>query len=622
MAKYSLNSKTKAIETVDGQTLAISKGSTIEYDVSWGIDNLPDIKYIPSFYSHIDTYINNGWYAYDNNNGNNALWDCEIVTEPLIICKIKNEPIETYFGVCPIFNHNVDKNYANMKYLYFGTFIKSSEHITETNSDGWWFQSPSALTGTFINNTQLNSESTIDYWKQDAFIDASTPYRDEFPIAFVYNYFVTNNIEQLEIRWLMGIKSNNYGLIKVWIDNIEKSSFYNSFKKSNKWIAFPFDIGDAIYTDNKLYYLENNTNKKLLIDDITIYKFNDYSSNQGGLDSNPYTYDNTSDEIDFGVLPSVSAITSNFVTLYCPTQAQLSGFAEYLWSDDFNSQVQQNWINPMDMIISSHIIPLNLVTSEPKTIYIGGISTGLTASTIDQYIQFDCGTINIEEYFGSFLDYTQTKIEIKLPFLESINLSIDEVMGSEINVKYNIDLMTGDFVCMIRIKKKNVLNGILYHFFGNCATMIPLTSVNFTSQYAQKYNEIKSTIQGIQGITNSALSGNPIATANGIVNGVMNITDANVSSTLSQKAKISHSSSGKSNAHYLDILYPYLIITRPIQSIPKDLNKFIGYPCNITAKLSDLQGFTAISDIALDNMALSTSEREELMQLLSNGIYI
>ena len=64
------------------------------------------------------------------------------------------------------------------------------------------------------------------------------------------------------------------------------------------------------------------------------------------------------------------------------------------------------------------------------------------------------------------------------------------------------------------------------------------------------------------------------------------------------------------------------MIERPDTEIPKNYAGLKGYTSNISMKLSETTGFTKIADIKLDGLSCTDAEKEELLNMMQNGIYL
>ena len=68
---------------------------------------------------------------------------------------------------------------------------------------------------------------------------------------------------------------------------------------------------------------------------------------------------------------------------------------------------------------------------------------------------------------------------------------------------------------------------------------------------------------------------------------------------------------------------PYLIISRPSQSVPQQYGRFMGYPSNIFhAHLGEVRGYTEVSSIHLDNISATANELDELESILKGGVLL
>lgn len=514
-----------------------------------------------------------GYYLYDR--------DKSITTyyEPIWI----NE--ETNFGY--ICSHYKYRNSTTVSNAFIGYFYKDLSVANDYNIDGW----------------RLVDGGRSVYFTYSVMTNYYSNLENELEISFFRQAYGTDD-EKDYIRVVTGFWNTNLNIFlpPSYYDRLD------GFIYDNNTIR---EIPLYAQNENRVQIGESPDNLHWwkLSDNIGIGNEQEESEAQGGI--NDGSYDTSSDTINIPGLPTVSATASDMVSIFRPTNEQMRSFSNYLWSEDFNNQVQQNWIQPLDMIISSHIIPVNIAYGENKNVYVGGISMGITAHTCPQYIQFDCGSIDIKPYYANFLDFMFSKIKLWLPFYGFVELSNDDCMGATIQLVYNIDVMSGDFVAIIKCIKQNVFNSVNYSFNGNMATSIPITSISFMNTYATHLN----TINSVGDIVSAGLRGD----IGGIISTTLN---ASASEVLNQKAQVSRTGGGTTTPCYMSVLNPYLIIERPIVSIPKNYNQFYGQVSNITKQLSELKGFTAISKITFDNMKLTSSEKEELETLLANGIYI
>lgn len=326
------------------------------------------------------------------------------------------------------------------------------------------------------------------------------------------------------------------------------------------------------------------------------------------------TFDGTGDAIGFPSLPTLSAVSTGFVTLYAPTLAQLNGLASYMWSGGFDIDTfRKLFADPMDVILGLSIVPVAVPISGAQDVKVGNISTGISmnkAST--QYVNVDCGSLQVKEYWGSCLDYApNSKCQIFLPYIGTRSIDIDEIMGKTIHVKYAVDILSGALVA-------NIMCGssVLYSFTGACASSIPVVSRDFTSI-------ISSAIQIAGNIGMAVATGGlstPVTAASAVQLGVAaGQTAMNVANS---KPSVQHSGAVGGTSGMLSVQTPYLIFELPRQSLPKGYNTFGGYPANITLQLGTCSGFTKVEMIHLENIPATDAELNEIETLLKAGVIL
>lgn len=332
----------------------------------------------------------------------------------------------------------------------------------------------------------------------------------------------------------------------------------------------------------------------------------DDPSGPGGGGGN---YDDTSDPIDFPDPPTGGALECGAVVAHRVSKQTIEAIMSKLWSYDVSSLWQKAIEEPMDAIVSLHCLPFSPeVIADPNNILVGSIDTEVTAPKVtSQYKVIDCGTLNIEEYWGSALDYSPyTRAEIYLPFVGVKDLAIEDVMNSTLHIKYNIDVLTGDCIAFVKCGIS-----VLYHFSGNCKMGVPLSS--------KSSNAFPNYMAGVGGIVSAA---GAVATGGSSLL-IAGATISAASAVAGSKVRTGRGSELTGANSLMDDFVPYIILHRPVQSLAKDYNKFKGYPSNITATLSSLSGYTEVEHVHLQNIPNATSaEMEEIKSLLKSGVIL
>lgn len=348
-----------------------------------------------------------------------------------------------------------------------------------------------------------------------------------------------------------------------------------------------------------------------------------YSSTGGGDGS----YDTSSDTIPIPDLPPDLLLSSGIIKMYYPTPEEMSAFTNFIYSSslDIVANFKKIWANPMDSIISLGTVPFNVATTAAENVKFCGVPSGINMKPVSsQYIQIDCGTKKVDKFWDTALDYNSyTKMKLFLPFIGFVDLNTDDANGAEITVKYNIDLYTGDALAFVYIKKtdypygevkdsekdKNlkpvVIDGTLYVHKGNVLQQVPLTGTNYQGLYS-----------GIMNLATRAFKG-------GIPGAVAGIG----AEVLSQKVDVDRSGSLSPNAGELGIYTPFLVIDRPIQSLPVNFMQKYGYPSNIYKTMKNLEGLGYVQieseSLILDGLEDITDEEvTELKRILENGVIL
>lgn len=597
--------------------------------------------------------------------------------------------------------------------------------LPECNHSNW---NSNLLQKTVVDRNGLNQDTMTRFdtyvgnWQQSMFFYNNT----EYPFSWLETYYIPLfprriNVLRGEIYFLWDNETNVAYYIRGRVSGspLLTDGFYNrtnnyvTGKDSNvQWNVW--GIGStrvsghfAFYdpSDQRIYRAANYGRDYALVTSnsnpsILSNVYGDFFTNaEGGYTpvnppSDPYlpggttgpgggtgTHDPySSDPIVFNMLPEVSAVGTGFLSLWSPTEQQMLDLSEYMWNA--NPLTLDFWrrliADPIQLIYGLNIIPLSLydagLIGGTESVVVGMINTGIKMDYLtSQWVELDCGTIDIEETWGAYLDYDPyTKLDIYLPYIGYRPLRVDDFMPGSIHVKYKIDLLTGACCAQISSTKSDehgdTLDSVIYQFTGNCATQIPVTA----TQYADAVRSAISLAAAIGTVALLAGAGAPAAGAAGaaIMPGVdpvgllnppgMVPVDSELFGTMSQynfmtaatdtgavlksaggtlknvgmihagasaaenvmgiKPSVQRSGAIGGAAGMLGIQTPYLIFTRPRQAVPENQSKYTGYPSFMTRQLSDLEGFTQIQSIHLEGIPCTANELAEIDALLKSGV--
>ena len=312
-------------------------------------------------------------------------------------------------------------------------------------------------------------------------------------------------------------------------------------------------------------------------------------------------------------LPGISAADLGFITIYNPTVAQLQSLSSFMWSGAFDlATYKKLFSDPMQSIIGLAIVPVAPSTAGSKSVHFGSIDSGVVMPYLStNYVQLDCGSVDIEKYVGCFMDNDPyTKISIYLPFVGIRQLSADDIIGGSIHVVYNIDVLNGACACFI----EHSTRGVLYSYNGSCITNVPLTSVNFSGAIQNAVSAIGSMIGIAAGVSTGAA---PITAMSAI-----GLATSAANTALNSKPSVQRSGNLGGSAGILSILTPYVIIERPSLSVPNQVQHYVGQTSNITMTLGNCKGFTMCEYVHIDGVSATSEEITEIESMLKAGVIL
>jgi hypothetical protein len=195
-----------------------------------------------------------------------------------------------------------------------------------------------------------------------------------------------------------------------------------------------------------------------------------------------------------------------------------------------------------------------------------------------------------------------------LPYIGYREIDINEVRGSRIRLKYNIDMLTGSCVAYLHISRDSRGNGDcriynnMYFFEGNCLLQIPMFATDNRG--------------AVQALMNTLGAGVSLATGNvaGAVTGAVN-------AVTQQKVAVGRAGTIGSNYGYMSGQEAFIVIERPIISVPLNFGAYEGWTSNINEKVANLSGYTEIDPDTMwsDNFGHATAEECDMIKTIMNG---
>lgn len=303
----------------------------------------------------------------------------------------------------------------------------------------------------------------------------------------------------------------------------------------------------------------------------------------------------------------IGGSASALYTVYNPSKNNLNALGAYLWTSDVLQQLVRIFTNnPMDAVISLHSIYCSPSLGANSNIKLGYLDAGSGTNcptVVSQFVSIDCGYVDIPEYFGDCRDYSPyTNITIFLPFIGFRTVKTEDIVAGRVNIKYNIDVLTGSCVAIVSVRKKGVSH-TLYTFEGNCSMSLPLTGADHTRMIA--------------GLSSAVLGGVTGGVAGAVMGGV------NAMASGSFQANIQRSGSFSGNAGAMSIKKPYIIVNRDYIYDAESYNELYGFPSNITTRIGECSGYNRVKSVHVDSISNATKEeKDEIESILRSGFIL
>lgn len=316
--------------------------------------------------------------------------------------------------------------------------------------------------------------------------------------------------------------------------------------------------------------------------------------------------------------PTLSGLNNGIVTLYRPTEEQLTQISAFLWSDNVLDNFKKYFNNFADNLLNLYILPYTPAGLNTKTFKVGNMVSSITDVEFctQRFHDIPMGSVNIEKLWDCYLDFAPyTKLEIYLPYLGMHSLDIDEFMcptrmdgtlqrglGSVLSLTYRLDILTGVIVAKVK------LNGdVRYQFEGRVGANIPLTGQTYASM-----------VQGI--VTAGAGLISTIAT--GGLTAPMSAAAAVAGTVNAAKPSVERVGNISGDASMLCTNEPYIVISRPNK--PKLINqaRYTGFPSYKTDTIGNFEGFTQVIDAHIDGISCTEEERAMILTLLKEGVIL
>lgn len=214
--------------------------------------------------------------------------------------------------------------------------------------------------------------------------------------------------------------------------------------------------------------------------------------------------------------------------------------------------------------------------------------------------------------YDDYNDFSNTTASLFLPFVGRIELDINSIARGYLRVEYIIDVFTGNIGYWVYTRGMNFPYEILYGCYtGNCAIHVPMNGTHAHSQ---------SVLGEIINMATPIALGfvDPAAAAFGmsLVSHAGSLFSRMDSPLISRAGSVDKSSAAIAPYQCrLDIERKDIIRTSSYGDVE-------GIPSFDTVKIRELNGFVKVHDARLDKLKCEEGEKEMILDLLRNGVYL
>ena len=319
------------------------------------------------------------------------------------------------------------------------------------------------------------------------------------------------------------------------------------------------------------------------------------------------------DNIEIPNLPVIN-MSDTGATLYSLNAVQMKAFRSWLWTTDWVENLKKIRTDPMQNIIGISIADVPIPSGLNALIYVGNVASTVEANVIsNSFIELDCGSISLSEYYGTFADYEPfCATTLYLPKVGFVQIPADVCVNNSIKVIYHIELSSGEGLCFVQLTSKRDGFSYIWNTYScHVTSSITLSAQDHAQQLVALSNAIINTSTNTAGaIANPATSTNAAAS---VASNCLNIaTTKNPTQTRGNIGNMSAIMCYKK---------PYLLINRTNLAKPSSFQENNGYLINYTAKISGHTGFLKTRDFHAEFDA-PYNHKTEIERLLNEGVFI
>ena len=346
------------------------------------------------------------------------------------------------------------------------------------------------------------------------------------------------------------------------------------------------------------------------------------------------TFDDSSDKIVVSSKPYDSPFRTGFINCYYMNPTNLAKLSDALFPEPgiYTNDIPQMIFNlyttlwnskRIDYILDLLIVPVLPTYLTETHVNCGGRPlarfTSQDPSIVDYvdgnpvedaFVDKDCGTLTIPEYWANFLDFSGTRVKLFLPYVGYVDIEPEFIIAGQLHVWYRFNVFDGSFMCFVESTSghSELEESLIGQYAGVAAIHIPLQSQDYS-------NKISGLISAI-GTVGVGLAGGGMSASAGLG------ATASLVNTVTQKPSGTHANGYNASSSYMSHRTPYLIIERQSSQFSEKYPEEVGLPLYVKAVINDCHGLTVCENPHLDTIPATVEEKERIYKYLTEGIIV
>lgn len=322
-----------------------------------------------------------------------------------------------------------------------------------------------------------------------------------------------------------------------------------------------------------------------------------------------------------------------FIHVYNPTPSEFVAFGSWLWVTYADTTIDKILNNPFDGVIGAHELYATPNRGGRDNIRSAFLTCPTTADLVpNRYSEIDCGTVIVPEFYGNYLDYSPySQAYIYLPFIGINEVSIDDIVGHAVNIRYRVDSYSGSCIAMIFVAKDGYQN-LCYQFAGSCSVEVPMAggsqaAIKAAEMQAEAYARasMASAVGHLFGGIGSALMGSlggTLSSISGIANDYAQAKAGVEAARVANKSSVQHSGQFGASHGAMGQKIPFIIIRNPIQVKVVNYNDDYGFPAHKRVIVGGCSGYLRVREVNVISAHATDDEKAAIEALLKNGVYV